>query len=89
MEQKIYLDIQDLLGIGMMIMVLGIALSFGLQVLGELKSDMTASSYEQNATVDTIQAIAKIPAKLGTVASVVIIAVIIGVLINFLWVRMK
>ena len=80
--QVAYYDINDLWPIALTFIVVGIGLAFGLQVLGEVKGDLTANSVEANATTDTIDAVAKVPAKLGIVATVVIAAVLIGVLIR-------
>ena len=86
-EYKVMFDIRELLPIGFAIIVLGVGLSYGLQVMGDIKSDMTANSYEANATTDTITAVAKIPAKLGTVVTVIMAAVVIGVLLTYLYAR--
>ena len=76
-------DIQDLLPIGVTLVVVTIVLAFGLQILGDIKGDMTASSYEANATADGIEGLAKIPAKLPLIASVVVAVVIIGILVKY------
>jgi hypothetical protein len=76
--------IQDLLPIGMTFVVLGIALSYGLLVMGEVKEDMTENSVEANATAKGIEGVAKIPDKLPMIVTVVIAAVIIGILVTYL-----
>ena len=78
-------EVKDLLGIGMTLVVLVIGLSFGLQVTGEVRDDMTADTAERNATEDGITAIGKIPEKLPTIVTVIVAAVIIGVLVRYLW----
>jgi hypothetical protein len=80
-------DIKDMLPIGLTIVVLGIGLAYGLQVLGDVQDDMTADSAEYNATADTISGVAKLPEKLGTIVSVIVAAIIIGILIRYLLVR--
>jgi len=87
MEQTAKIDIKDLLTIGFTFVVLGIGLAYGLQVLADVKADMTTNTDEWNAVGNTTAAVAKIPQKLGTVATIVMAAVIIGVLIKYLWVR--
>jgi len=76
-------DIKDLLPIGVTLVVVTIVLAFGLQILGDIKGDMTASSYEANATQDGIEGLAKIPEKLPLIASVVVAVVIIGILVRY------
>jgi Na+-transporting methylmalonyl-CoA/oxaloacetate decarboxylase gamma subunit len=83
-KHEVQFQIGDLLPIGMTIVVLGIALAYGLQVMGDVKADMTANSMEANATEDAITAVAKLPEKLPTIVTVVVAAVIIGILITYL-----
>lgn len=88
MERKVSkFDIQDMMPIGITFVVVGIALAFGLNVMGDVKSDLTANSAEANATDDAIAGVAKIPEKLPLIATVVVAAIIIGILIRFLFVR--
>jgi|TARA_Y100000310_G_scaffold327842_1_gene394806 hypothetical protein len=81
--------IEDLLGIGFTIIVLAIGLAYGLNVMGDVRDDMTADTAEYNATLQGITAVGKIPAKLGLIVTVVIAAVIIGILVTYLWIRFK
>jgi len=67
--------------------VLGIGLAYGLQVMGDVQDDMTSNSHEYNATENAIQGVAKIPEKLPTIATVIVAAVIIGILVTYLWAR--
>lgn len=82
-------DIGQLLPIGLTIVVLGIALAYGLQVMGDVQDDMTANSAEANATSDAIEGVAKIPNKLPLIVTVVIAAVIIGIIVRYLWMRYR
>lgn len=81
------MDVKDLLPIGMIIVVTGIGVAFGLQVLGDVQADMTADSQEANATGDAITAVAKIPSKLGIIVTVLIAALLIGILVKYLFFR--
>ena len=106
MKKKICkFDIQDLLPIGLTIVVLGIALAYGLNVMGDVKNDMVAADTnygaagcdatsnfnctdaELNATKDAITGVAKIPEKLPLIVTVIVAAVIIGILVRYLMVR--
>jgi len=86
-EVKMEFDIGNLLPIGLTIVVLGIALAYGLQVMGDVQDDMTANSSEANATADAILGVAKIPDKLPMIVTVVIAAVIIGIIVRYLMIR--
>jgi Na+-transporting methylmalonyl-CoA/oxaloacetate decarboxylase gamma subunit len=87
MKQKAKFDIGNLLPIGITILVLGIALAYGLQIMGDLKSDMTINSLEANATANAMEGIAKIPEKLQLIVTVILAAVIIGIIVKYLWMR--
>ena len=90
MKKEVKFQLSELLGIGMTLVVLGIGLAYGLQVMGDVKDDFTdTSSAEYNATVDAIDGVAKIPEKLPTIATVVVAAVIIGILVTYLWMRFR
>lgn len=120
MKEKIYLEIQDLLSYGMVILIVGIAIAFGIQVTGDIRDDIgttdcatrtdgfttysattrdclnsssahsdLTSSQAFNGTVDTTVSLAKFPAKLGTIASVIVIAVIISILMTYLYTRFR
>ena len=83
----------------MTLVVLGIGLAYGLQVMGDVQNDMitntagcnstvkTACSAEFNATSDAIEGVAKIPEKLPTIVTVIVAAVVIGILIRYLFVK--
>ena len=52
--------------------------------MGDVQDDMTADSAEYNATADAISGVAELPSKLPTIATVVVAAVIIGILVTYL-----
>lgn len=111
--RTIKFQIWDLLGIGMTLIVVGIAMAFGMQVMGETRGDMCEDqdfSYDSgsgvcftngthtqvagtdqafNSTESAIDGVAKIPEKLPTIATVIVAAVILGILITYLWQRFK
>jgi len=90
MEQKLAtFNIQDLLPIGLTIVVLGIGLGYGLNVLSDVKSDMTSGTDEWNAVNDTVLGVSKLPAKLPLIVTVIVAAVIIGLLVRYLMVRYR
>lgn len=99
MSQKEYFDIQDLLPIGLTLVVLGIGLAYGLNVMEDLESDyITDTAYcnathtnacgaAYNATGNAIEGVAKLPEKLPLIVTVIVAAVIIGILVRYLMVR--
>ena len=86
-KQKAQFDIKDILAISMTLVVTTIGIAYGLEVLGDIKGEMTVNSSEYNATDDGMKALAKIPAKLPMIVTVILAAIIIGILVRYLWVR--
>jgi len=87
MEHKAKFSLQELLGIGFTLIVLGIGLAYGLQVIGDVQADFTTNSVEYNATADTLTAVSNVTGKLPTIATIVVAAVIIGILVVYLFNR--
>ena len=88
MERKVAeFEVQDILPIGLTIVVTGIGVAYGLNVMGDVRDDMTANSAEYNATQDAIDGVSKLPAKLPLIVNVIVAAIIIGILIRYLVVR--
>lgn len=88
MEKKVCkFDIRDMLPIGLTFVVLGIGLTYGLNVMGDVRSDMTSNTAEYNASTDAIEGVAKIPEKMPLIATVVVAAIIIGILVRYLMIR--
>ena len=83
MEAKF--QIQELLGIGMTLIVLVIGLAYGLEVTSDVQDDMTVGSAEYNATGSGIVAVAKIPTKLPMIVTVIVASVVIGILVTYLY----
>ena len=87
MRQISEFDITDLLPIAMTFVVVGIGVAYGLSVMGDVQDDMTSGSAEFNATSSAILGVKKIPDKLPLIATVVVAAVIIGILVRYLFLR--
>ena len=88
MEKKVCkFEIRDMLPIGLTFVVLGIGLAYGLNVMSDVKTDMTSGTAEYNASVDAIEGVAKIPEKMPLIATVVVAAIIIGILVRYLMLR--
>jgi len=72
-------EIQDLLPIGLTFVVAGIGLVYGLNVMGDMRSDMCGDTgYLWNSSASK---------KMPLIATVIIAAVIIGILVRYLMVR--
>ena len=87
-KQVCEFEIKDMLPIGMTLVVLGIGIAYGLSIMGDVKDDFTNStSPEAVAVGDAITGVSKLTAKLPTIVTVVAAAVLIGILVRYLWVR--
>ena len=80
-------DITDILPIGMTFIVLGIAMTYGLNVMGDVQDDMTENSTEWNASRDAMAGVSKFPEKMALLATIIIAAIVIGILTRYLMVR--
>ena len=78
-------QIGDMLGIGITFVILVVALAFGLDLIEDTQDDMTAGSAAYNATADGITAVSKFTGKLGMIAGAVVISIVIGVLVRYLY----
>lgn len=76
------MEVGDLLPLGITLVVVTVALAFGLQVLGDIKTDMTTNSAEANATQDGITGLSKLTDKLPTIGLVIAAVVIIAILVR-------
>lgn len=77
-------QIQDIWPIALVLVVAGIGIAFGLQVVGDVKSSFTAGTAEYNATADLVTAVGKITSKLPLIATVIVAAILIGILVRYL-----
>jgi len=86
MENKkiVHFNVGDILPLGLTLVVVGIALSYGLQVMGDVQDDMTANSAEFNATANAITGVAKLPEKLPLIATVIVAAIVLGIVVRYL-----
>ena len=109
MTQNAKLEVGDILPLALTLVVAGLGIAFGLNVIGETKSDFcTTGTYDAaddrcenstggtygaeqtaalNASKDTITGVSKFADKMGLIATVIVAAIVIGLLVRFLMVR--
>jgi len=84
MDKKVVeFDIGDMWPIALAFIVTGIGIAYGLSAMGDVKSSMTVNSAEYNATQSAIEGVAKFPAKFGIIATIVVAAIIIGIIVRY------
>tara|TARA_R100001530_G_scaffold135821_1_gene114075 strand:- start:57 stop:365 length:309 start_codon:yes stop_codon:yes gene_type:complete len=99
MREVAKFNLNELLGIGFTLVVLGIGLAYGLQIMSDVRNDeitgaagcnstdTSSCSNAFNAISNATTGVSKIPEKLPTIATVVVASVIIGILVTYLWAR--
>lgn len=86
-KQQAKFSLNELLGIGFTLIVLGISMAYGLDIMSDVQADFVADSTQYNATSDTIDAVTNVTSKLPTIATVVVASVLIGILVLYLFNR--
>lgn len=93
---KAKFEVGDILPLALTLTVAGIGIAYGLTVLGDTRDEFytntagcnsthkTACPADYNASSDTITATAKFSSKLGLVVTVIVAAILIGVLVRYL-----
>ena len=88
-KQVAKFEIQDMLPIALTIVVVGIGVVYGIDVISDVRGDFTAGTEEYAAANNTLTGVAKLPEKLPTIVTVIVAAIIIGILVRYLVVRMR
>jgi len=76
------MDLKDLFGVAVTFVALGVRITFGLNVQTDVRDDFTAGSLEYNASSNAIQANTNVASKLPILGTIVIAAIVVGVLIK-------
>ena len=84
---KARVNVSDILPLALTLVVAGIGVAFGLNILSDTQGDFTADTPEYNATRDTITGVGKFSSKFGIIATVIVASIVIGLLVRFLFVR--
>jgi len=84
---KARFEIKDMLPIALTLVVTGIGVAYGLNVMEDVQGDLTVNSAAYNATGDAITGVAKLPNKLPLIVTVIVAAIIIGILVRYLMYR--
>lgn len=87
MEQKleyVEFNIQDIWPIALVFVVTGIGVAFGLDVMTDVGAEFEADSSAANATDSAVEGTAKLVEKLPLIATVVVAAILIMILVRYL-----
>ena len=82
-------EIGDLTQIAITLVVVGIVATYGVQIMADVQGDINATTDPDAyaAAGDGVTAVAKISDKLGLIVTIILAAVIIGILVRYLWVK--
>lgn len=75
-------NLNALSGIAITLVVAGIVIALGLNIMGETQDEFTANTAEYNATGDAIDGVAKLSSKLPLIGLVVAAVVVIGLIVG-------
>ena len=82
MDKRAKLAIQDLIPVGLVMVVAGIILAFGAQVTGDVSEDFTANSYEANISDNALEGLDNLSNRMPTIGLVAAIVIVIGLLVS-------
>lgn len=98
-KRRARVQVSDILPLSLTLVVAGIGIAFGMNVLSDTKADFVTNTAgcnstdtsscgaAYNATGDTITGVAKFSDKMGLIATVIVAAIVIGLLVRFLFLR--
>ena len=74
--------IQDVWPIALVLIVTGIGIAFGLDIIGDVSADFVNGSAAANASADATASVGVLASKLPTIALVIVAAILIGILVR-------
>ena len=77
------MELNQILTVGILLAVTGIALVFTMDIVGDVKDDYAAQSLEANLSGDVQDSLTNISSKMPLIATVVVAAILIGLLLRF------
>lgn len=79
----------DMSGIAIAFVVIAVVLGLGATVLGQIQDGQTADSYEYNATGNGLESMDTMSNYLPTIAIVVVLAIVVGIIVTYLAMRSR
>jgi hypothetical protein len=83
------MQLQDLLPVAIIFVILGFVFSIGSSIVQSLQTAQTTNSYAYNASGYALKSLDTASSWTPTIAQVVVAAIIIGILVSALYVKMK
>lgn len=88
-KQEARFQIEDLLGIAMVFVVLGLVLTYSGDIQQDVADDQTAGSDAEGIANNSLTTTSTFSEKSNTIAKVAIAAVIIGILLTYFYFRVR
>ncbi len=89
MKKKAQINLAGLATIVILLVVTGIVVIFGLDVMDTVDDDFTAGSFPANASLDTQEGLSNVSAKFPLLGTIIIVSVILAALGSFLAFRLR
>ena len=83
-KEIVEFNIQDIWPLALVFIVTGIGVAFGLDVMSDVQGEFEADSTAANATDSAIEGVAKMVERLPLIATVVVAAILIMILVRYL-----
>ena len=83
------MNLDALIGVVIALVIVGMVSVIGLEVMEDSQDDLTANSAAYNASADAIEGIAKVPSKLPMIVTAIVGALIIGILLTYLYFKRR
>jgi len=74
--------VSTLISLGIVLVVFGIVVSYGADVVSDVQADFTADTVEYNISADSLEGISTTAEKLPTISSVAVAAIVIGIILS-------
>lgn len=82
-------NIQDMLPLALVLIVTGIGIAFGQNIMADISSGFTAGTYEANSTASAQQGVDKLASKLPLIGTVLVAVIVIGLVVTNLFIRFR
>ncbi len=83
-EKEANFRIGDLVGIGITLVVVGVVLSFGAKINSSISDDFTDGSAEQNVVGNSTEGISTLAENLPLISTIVVAAIVVGIIIVYM-----
>lgn len=88
-QKEVRFGVQDLAPLAIIFVVAIVVIAFGAQIVADVQDDFTEGTAEYNTTTDGLTGLTKFSSKFGLIATIIVAAIIIGIIGRFLFLKMN